>query len=157
MPQKTIYVREEDQEIFEETEEMITKETLDADSLSSAIATSLRRYIREAKEKTRGMQKVQLRIGSKAKPINFRHIQFTGKMLAQHTTEEDEKKTSHQLYQSSKGKFLLYTSIYQSGELPEVATYKVFNSLEEITGTPPELTALAKSQLASGSVVFLDI
>ena len=107
MSKKSIYVKDADEAVFEEALSFFGE-----DNVSRLIIDALKTYI--AAKKTE--EEVVLEVGTwPAKGANETHkIGFKGRLLAEATTylgqtsNSDDRGTDWQLYQTAKGKFLLW-------------------------------------------------
>ena len=79
MPNKTIYVRDEDVSLFEEAEK------LGGDSLSGIIAEALRRFVTVKRAEMFGMQEHVLHVGvlRSQGDDDVRTVRFVGRLLAE--------------------------------------------------------------------------
>lgn len=200
MPRKQIYVREEDEKMFERAVQLAGEE-----SLSATVAEAVRRFVEQEEAKERGFGMVVLEVGSGGRTAaNWKKVRFTGRLLAEGTQklryvrvvtpilqwEDYERKWGdfwpfnpdmnatnrapdemwesdkdnaclRQVYQTAKGKFLLYTRHYTlRGLQSEWAEYQVFDSLQEMRsadGIPLELLEMAAQALGEELIEDLDV
>ena len=106
MPNKTIYVRDEDLLVFEEAEK------LGKDSLSAVIAEALKRFVEMKKMEAQGVEKFTLGIDSPDQ--GERTVKFIGRLLAEdrryngQTSDRRDRWTDWALYQTKAGKIIIY-------------------------------------------------
>ena len=109
MPNKTIYVREEDLPVFEEAEK------LGGDSLSGIIAEALRRFVAVKRAEMFGMQEYTLPAGVlRSQGADTRKVRFVGRLLAEaevltgQTSSQDDRGTDYRVYQTKAGKIIVH-------------------------------------------------
>ena len=134
MPNKTIYVREEDVSLFEEAEK------LGGDSLSSVIAEALRRFVATKKAEQQGMQEHTLPVGvlRSQGADDTRKVRFVGRLLAEaevftgQTSDRRDRGTYYRIYQTQAGKILVWwnTWIRWDGE-NDLLDYAVLDALPD--------------------------
>ncbi|MFI6498963.1 EXLDI protein [Nonomuraea typhae] len=100
VPNKTIYVSDDDLPLFERAQRLA------AGSLSSAIATALRRYVAEEEAGMQSFEDVTVQVGD---PGNRRTKRFTGRGLARwvHHTGGDHVEI-FTVYLTSKGRYAVH-------------------------------------------------
>ena len=151
MPNKTIYVKDEDVQLFEEAEK------LGGDSLSGVIAEALKRFVDAKRAEGQGTQEYTLEVGvfRDEGADNVRKVRFVGRLLAKDTvytgtmSDRKDRGSTYQIYQTKAGKILVTWrnwTRWQGGN--DTADYAVFNELpdydDEIDGKvldlciPPE-------------------
>lgn len=109
MPNKTIYVRDEDLPIFEQAEE------LGGDSLSAVIAEALRRFVDVKRAEAQGMKEITLEVGrvNTRGGDDTRKIRFVGRKLAGQTaytgqtSSQDDRGTDYAIHQTRAGKIII--------------------------------------------------
>lgn len=151
MPNKTIYVRDEDVQLFEEAEK------LGGDSLSGVIAEALRRLVDAKRSEAQGMKQHTLTVGilRTRGDDDTRKVRFVGRKLAEaevftgQTSSRDDRGTDYAIYQTQAGKIVVWWKSWTrwDGE-SDLLDYAVFNALpgydDEIWGKvhgselPPE-------------------
>lgn len=101
MPNKTIYVTEDDLPIFERAQELA------GNNLSATIAQALKRFIRAEEAKRAGFQEVAVKIGENGTYVQKR---FMGKELArtQIADPHEETLTEYIVYETAKHRYALY-------------------------------------------------
>ena len=102
MPNKTIYVSEDDLPLFERAQAMA------GDSLSSAIVRALRRFIEIEEARQRGLEEITVLVG---KAGNFRRKRFLGVRLVRWLQKVPTGKGTQILsvYRTAKGRLALQT------------------------------------------------
>lgn len=176
MARINLYVRDEDQALFEKAKELLGDE-----KISPVVAEAIRRLVEEEEAKKDGFEEIELEVGiSGSQPgesDNFRRIRFVGKELSNYTRLEgrerqglngqifigDDRGKHWRLFLSRKGKFLLYLNdwSYWRGEFTS-KQYEIFDSLEEIEEfegfeVPEKLLNDAKEELGEDVSIRLDI
>ena len=151
MPNKTIYVKDEDLGLFEEAEK------LGGDSLSSIIAEALRRFVDTKRAEQQGMKECNLTAGiiRAQGDDDIRTIRFVGRLLAEatvysgQTSDRRDRGTCYRVYQTKAGKVLIWWKNWSRWEgESDLLDYVVLNTLpgydDEISGKvhgehlPPE-------------------
>ena len=132
MPNKTIYIREEDLPIFEEAEK------LGGDSLSAVIAEAVKRFVSVKKAEAGGMEEHNLTAGTLRSVGNddIRQIRFVGRLLAEadvyhgQTNDRRDRGTNYRIYQTQAGKILVWWKNWTrwDGE-NDLLDYAVFDTL----------------------------
>ena len=141
MPNKTIYVREEDLPVFEEAER------LGGDSLSGIIAEALRRFVDVKRAELFGMQEYTLPVGvlRSQGDDDVRTVRFVGRLLAEaeeftgQTSDRKDRGTYYRVYQTKAGKILIWWKNWSRWEGEnDVTDYAVLNALpgydDEVSG-----------------------
>ena len=132
MPNKTIYVKDEDLQIFEEAEK------LGGDSLSGIIAEALRRFVDVKRAELYGMQEHVLHVGvlRSQGDDDIRQIRFVGRKLAEadvytgQTSDRRDRGTVYQIYQTKAGKILIWWKQWTRWEREnDYADYAVMDAL----------------------------
>ena len=151
MPNKTIYVKDEDLQIFEEAEK------LGGDSLSGIIAEALRRFVDVKRSEVQGMKEHILTVGvlRSQGADDTRRVRFVGRLLAEaevysgQTSDRKDRGTDYKIYQTQAGKILVWWEKWSRWEGENnLLDYVVLNTLpgydDEISGKvhgehlPPE-------------------
>jgi hypothetical protein len=112
MPNKTIYVREEDLPVFEEAEK------LGGDSLSAVIAQAVKRFVQVKRAELFGMQEYTLSVGvlRSQGDDDTRKVRFVGRLLAEaevltgqtSSRDRDDRGTDYKIYQTQAGRVLVW-------------------------------------------------
>jgi len=151
MPNKTIYVREEDLPVFEEAEK------LGGDSLSAVIAQAVKRFVQVKRAEVQGMKEHALTVGALRSQgaDDTRKVRFVGRKLAEadvyhgQTSDRRDRGTVYQIYQTKAGKILVWWKRWSRWEgESDLLDYVVMDTLpgynDEISGKvhgehlPPE-------------------
>ncbi len=157
MAQKTIYVRDEDLKIFEEAEELSKKEGIEEHSLSSIIAASLQMYINQKEAITKGFRLTNLAIGIHTEYLDYEnHIEFLGKEIARHSEKNDTKKKNYTLYQTYKGKLLLYVEEKNLLERSGKSWHKIYDNIVEVEA-PDSLFKKAQEEMEETPTFYIDV
>lgn len=172
MPQKHIYIREEDLPLFERAQALAGEE-----SLSSVITEALRRYIAAKETFQEGFEEVVIKEGLSGE---YRTLKFYGKKLASQTiysncetSNLNDRGYDVTVYLTKKGKLLVHAHRWSRWQGEKgYQEYRVFNSLEELHGTirddsipfanlvvpfPPSLLQEVEKALGEEGVVYLDV
>lgn len=143
MPNKTIYVKDEDVQLFEEAEK------LGGDSLSSVIAEALRRFVATKKAEQQGMKECNLTVGvlRSQGDDDIRQIRFVGRLLAEAEVltdqtsprDRDGRGTDYKIYQTQAGRILVWWKRWTRWEGgSDFLDYAVLNALpgydDEVSG-----------------------
>ncbi len=133
---KNIYIKDEDLGLYEEAERLAG----DDNSLSNIIAEALKRYIAAEKAK----EEIVLEVGrwpAKGTADTFK-VAFNGRLLAEaveyrgKTISRDDRGTDWAIYQTSKGKILIYWKDWSRWENEgDSADYVVLDNLPELHST----------------------
>ena len=98
MPNKTIYVSDEDLPIYQRAQEIV------GGNLSAAISRALRRFVEVEEGRLEGFDEVTIRVG----PGAGRKLRFTGVLLGEWGHTVKSRVEEFRVYRSQKGKFVLY-------------------------------------------------
>lgn len=113
MPNKTIYVADDDLPLFTRAQELV------GGNLSGAVVTALRRFIELEEGKQEGFDEIILRVGRDG----IRQVRFSGSLLGE-WREENEKHVEHiRIYRSRKGKFVMHTQRSEWAEYPSSSNW----------------------------------
>lgn len=101
MPNKTIYVSEQDLLLFDEAK------TIAGEALSSVISRALREYVSRNKEKVNGMKEIHIRVGAQNAE---REQRFVGMKAGEWTGFSDDKEwwMSATVYRTQKGNWAVH-------------------------------------------------
>lgn len=125
MPNKTIYVSDEDLKLFTRAQELV------GGNLSGAIVTALRRYIELEEGRLEGFEEVVLPVGHNG----VRQVRFSGELLGEHRDWTESLQTHIRVYRSQKGKYVLHEHIANWEEYqPEVNWVKEVTNWRKLLG-----------------------
>ena len=156
MPNKTIYIREADTELWEKAEQLA------GGSVSALLTEALRRYVEEEelREHT-GMETIEVGLwGPEERPYP---VQFVGRWLLY--PDPDETRTGEPGYDAGgyygvaltqRGNIAVYWAHCNEGRAPTLHTYSSFEEAEE-DGVPGDILAIAAAEINDGYVQRLDI
>jgi len=161
---KNIYIRDEDQELFERAEK------LSGDNFSAMIAESIRRFVETEEAKEDGMTEQEIEVGAYCSgpgSDDIKKVKFLGKKIADarvssgQTSDRNDRGTDYELYLTKKGKYLLWQKYWTrwQGEDGE-AGYQVFDSLTQLMsaeGIPGSLLTEAGQRLGLDTAEYLDV
>ncbi|MBH0778667.1 EXLDI protein [Nocardia bovistercoris] len=98
MPNKTIYVSDDDLPLFQRAQELV------GGNLSGAVTTALRRFIELEEGRVEGFEEVVLGVGHNG----VRQIRFAGALLGE-WQDQNEKRSEHvRVYRTRKGKIAMH-------------------------------------------------
>ena len=167
MPNKTIYVSDDDLPLYQRAQELA------GGSLSAAIVKALRRYIETEEGKAEGLKEITVRVGAG----KGRKQRFVGVQVGEWGTYNSSTYAHWRLYLTRKDRFVVHVeqgpeSVSKTegwrthlglapgawGVRAGSSKLEVYNSLEELEPhIPAELYEMAVDATASGSVEDLDI
>lgn len=142
MPQKTIYVADENLALFARAEE------LGGESLSAVIADALRRYVDQKEAEAQGYEEHIIEVGRWKE--DTRQVKVIGRVIASmtqqygQTSSRDDRGTDYQIYQTRSGKIVVWWEHWTKwqGER-DVADYIIMDELpgydQEIVGQAYDL------------------
>lgn len=162
MPNKTIYVSDDDLEVFRKAQELA------GESISSVIVESLKKYIIDKEITELQMKKVELWDGTVLYSPNGDSAKglrksFYGKLLSEHKTKcIDGCVQYYALYYTKKKMFILYDVYFEQQydePIQEVSTVVPKNSFDEVTsmGLPYRLILEAQKNLPDIPCEELDV
>ncbi|KZM69479.1 EXLDI protein [Nocardia terpenica] len=108
MPNKTVYVSDDDLPLFQRAQELV------GGNLSGAIVTALRRYIELEEGRQEGFDEVILRVGRNG----VRQVRFSGALLGEWRDTDDQAMKHIRVYRSRKGKYVLHSQVSSWDEYP---------------------------------------
>ncbi len=159
---KQIYIKDQDQAIFDRAVELAGEE-----NLSGTITEAIRRFVEQEEALSSGLQEITLEIGNSGREgesDDYRKIRFIGKKLATADTlcgsnsSGDDRGVDYALYHTGKGKFLLHREDWTKWQGEQnTKSYIVYDSLEEIKNAPGQLIQDAANKLGTEVVEMLDI
>jgi hypothetical protein len=155
VPNKTIYIREADTEVWERAEKLA------GGSVSALITEALRRYVEEQEQKQMGMETIEVEFwGPGDVPYD---ASFVGRWLlwpdeAETRTGEpgDDLGAYYGVALTRRGNIAVYIRHVNDGFAPILKTYYSFEQAEE-EGIPGDILAIAASEISDGYVQKLDI
>jgi EXLDI family protein len=176
MPNKTIYVSDEDLPLFTRAQEIA------GGSLSAAISAALRRYVDIEEGRAEGFDEIILRVG----PGRGRRQRFSGVLLGEWARSTNERMEAFRVYRTRSGRFVLHIERSEShtdltpgaekwntgwrawvgnwsanqtwATLPAEATLQVADTLDELRDQlPPGLYDLVADAAAHPPIEDLDI
>jgi len=169
MPKTSIYIRDEDVEMFEKARKLAGEE-----GLSKVIADTVKLYVRIKEAEKDGMEEIRLEIGV---DDNTEEIAFIGKLISEYTedrgqtSDRKDRWTDYKAYLTSKGYLLLYKehgSLWQ-GETKR-SEYETFSGLGEFEGAatrgagdddyvyiPEAVIGQVREAVCGDKATFLDI
>jgi EXLDI family protein len=98
MPNKTIYVSDDDLPLYQRAQELA------GGTLSAAISAALRRYVEVEEGRKQGYDEIVVRVG----PGLGRKRRFSGVLLAQWERSTNERTESFRVYRSRSEKFVVH-------------------------------------------------
>jgi EXLDI family protein len=99
MPNKTIYVSDDDLELFARAQE------LSGGNLSATITAALKRYVEVEEGRREGYEEITVKVG----PGAGRKVRFTGVLLGEWGRSTSKTVELFKVYRSQKGKFVVHT------------------------------------------------
>jgi EXLDI family protein len=109
MPNKTIYVADDDLALFQRAQELV------GGNLSGAVTTALRRFIELEEGRLEGYDEVVLQVGHNG----VRQVRFSGALLGEFR-DVNEQRTEHvRVYRSRKGKFVMHAQYSNWAEIAD--------------------------------------
>lgn len=98
MPNRTIYVSDDDQVVFKRAQELA------GDNLSAAISNALKRYVAAEEGRLAGFDEITVKVGLGA----GRKVRFTGVLLGEWMETAGERFEHWSVYQGPTGKFAVH-------------------------------------------------
>ncbi|NEW38573.1 EXLDI protein [Nocardia cyriacigeorgica] len=111
MPNKTIYVADDDLALFQRAQELV------GGNLSGAVVTALRRFIELEEGRQEGFEDIVLRVGHNG----ARQVRFEGALLGEWRDVNDTRTEHVRVFRSRKGKFVLHAQYSNWDEVPDIA------------------------------------
>jgi EXLDI family protein len=118
MPNKTIYVSQKDENLFEEAQQLA------GEALSSVIARALREFVSRSKQRDDGMKEISIKVGVKG---SEREQRFIGSQIGKWQGLSDDKTLfqNAKIYVTSKKKLaILLTTISKASLLTNPDKWK---------------------------------
>ncbi|WP_433293265.1 EXLDI protein [Actinoplanes sp. CA-030573] len=176
MPNKTIYVSEEDLALFARAQE------LSGGNLSATITAALKRYVEAEEGRREGYDEITVRVG----PGPGRKVRFIAVPLGEWGRSTATTVESYKVFRSQKGKFVVHLErspdhVWRAGENPGEGggwrtllnafspnqtwgsnsgerTLEVYDTAEDLRAhIPAELYDLIEASLAEPAIEDLDI
>ncbi|MFI6171116.1 EXLDI protein [Nocardia sp. NPDC051052] len=113
MPNKTIYVADDDLPLFQRAQELV------GGNLSGAVTTALRRFIELEEGRQEGYDEVIVRVGHNG----VRQVRFSGALLFETNDINDHRMEHVRVFRSRKGKFVLHAHYASWDEYPQSANW----------------------------------
>lgn len=161
MPIKSIYVRDEDLEWFDEAAGM------EGDSLSSVIGKIVKEYVQAKKGLQESLSEIRILKGTafEGEAHNLTRVRFFGKEIASAALTDESADDSvlfrWTVYLTKRGRLLLYT--HTSPPCQEIYDYDIYDSLDQLaeacrgTKVPAELLDDVYQKLGLERYELLDI
>jgi EXLDI family protein len=174
MPNKTIYVSDDDLPLFRKAQDIA------GGNLSAAILAAIRRYVEVEEGRQEGYEEITVKVG----PGPGRKVRFTGVLLGEWGRSTSTNVEVFKVFRSQKGRFVVHTErspdvVWTAGDKPAAgwravlnafspnqtwgstqgeATLDVVDTVEELREKiPPELYDLIASVARQPPVEDLDI
>ncbi len=172
VPNKTIYVSDQDLPLYGRAQELA------GGNLSAAIASALRRYVDVEEGRREGFDEIVVRVG----PGTGRKVRFSGVLLGEWLNTSSSRVEAFRVYRSRTGKFVLHverspewTAVDAEGKpagwrgylglgnvsygsTPRESTLEVFESLEALRDRiPAQLYDMVAGSAQQPAVEDLDI
>jgi EXLDI family protein len=172
VPNKTIYVSEEDLALYGRAQELA------GGNLSAAIARALRRYVDVEEGRRKGFDEITVRVG----PKKSRKVRFTGVLLGEWVTPTSGAVETIRVYGTRSGKYVIHvdrsagwTAVDAEGKpagwrgylgigdisygtIPAMSTLEVVDTLEAVRDkVPPQLFDIVASSAKQAPIEDLDI
>lgn len=111
MPNKTIYVADDDLPLFQRAQELV------GGNLSGAVVTALRRFIELEEGRIEGYDEIVLHVGHNG----VRQVRFSGALLGEWRDVNDERMEHVRVFRSRKGKYVLHTQYSNWADYPDIS------------------------------------
>ncbi|MEV6096588.1 EXLDI protein [Nocardia sp. NPDC051981] len=108
MPNKTIYVSDDDLKLFQRAQELV------GGNLSGAIVTALRRFIELEEGRQQGYDEVVLKVGKDG----TRQVRFSGALLTHWHQMANERIEDIRVYRTRKGAYAVHSHFSSWSEFP---------------------------------------
>jgi len=121
MPNKTIYVSDDDLVLFSRAQE------LSGGNLSATITTALKRFVEAEEGRREGYEEFTVKVG----PGAGRKVRFTGVLLGEWGRSSSKTVENFRVYRSQKGKFVVHAErsanwVWTAGENPSPNGWRNF-------------------------------
>jgi len=173
VPNRTIYVSEDDQPLYKRAQELA------GGNLSSAITNALKRYLDVEDARTAGYEDVIVKVGIGG----GRKVRFTGVLLAEWIDTKGERFEHYRVFRGPTGKFAVHVDrvehfemrdaqgnpltgwrawtgigMVSGGGKPKEATLHIYATVEELRDNiPAELFEMVASSIKQPFVEEIDI
>lgn len=158
MANKTIYIPDDQVEIFDKCKEIAGK------SLSSVILNALKLYLMQKDIEEKNMKEHDLWVGVEAlndftNEDRGKRIKFVGKELSTYTYEDCTNTYDMKLYKTRKNKYLLYSVSLDKPKAECISTYSIYDDFKSLykLGLPRELLSNAEKLMPDITYEVLDI
>jgi len=157
MPNKTIYIADEDMPVFQKAQEVA------GESVSKVIIQALRQYILQKDLEETELKECEAMKGTHGSGMNVQKARFIGKWLSKITvgSEYGESETTYNLYFTRRGKFVLQirTEYRPEIDMPIEYDYHIIEDFNKLYtwNLPSKLIKDAEEQLGKSHIRFLDI
>ncbi|WP_406267939.1 EXLDI protein [Nocardia sp. NBC_00881] len=108
MPNKTIYVADDDLPLFQRAQELV------GGNLSGAVVTALRRFIELEEGRLEGYDEIVLGVGRDG----VRQVRFSGTLLGEWRDVNDTRIEHVRVYRTRKGKYVMHAQYSNWDEYP---------------------------------------
>ncbi|WP_054815344.1 EXLDI protein [Nocardia arizonensis] len=108
MPNKTIYVSDDDLPLFQRAQELV------GGNLSGAVTTALRRFIELEEGRREGYDEIVLRVGHDG----VRQVRFSGVLLGEWHDTNDKRMEHVRVYRTRKGKLAMHAHYADWSDFP---------------------------------------
>lgn len=112
MPNKTIYVSDDDLPLFQRAQELV------GGNLSGAVTTALRRFIELEEGRQEGYEEIELAVGHNG----VRRVRFSGALLGEWRDINDQRMEHIRVFRSRKAKIVLHAQYSAWSEYPKDAS-----------------------------------
>ncbi|MEV0249597.1 EXLDI protein [Nocardia sp. NPDC050712] len=108
MPNKTIYVSDDDLPLFQRAQELV------GGNLSGAVTTALRRFIELEEGREEGYEEVVLKVGHNG----VRQVRFSGALIGELQDDDEHRMARYRVYRSRKGKYVMHALLADWTDYP---------------------------------------
>lgn len=153
-PNKTLYIRDDDAQIWQEAEELVKEKKIE--SLSKLATDSIRKEVERMKELAtikEGIKRISIELDDEK---GTRKIAFNGKWLAEnYEFFRDVKYLVSVALTERESYFVLWDSQGHNKDTYEIFDY--FNDFTDSDSIPEELKSIVAAEVGEDYVEFLDI
>ncbi len=173
MPNKTIYVSDDDAPLYAKAQELA------GGNLSAAIVSALRRFVDIEEGRREGFDEITVRVG----PGRGRLVRFSGALVGEWANSTSSSVAVYRIYRGRTGKFVVHTErtpewfsrdaegkdvtgwrswlgigVFSWGQTPGESTLEVYDTLEAMRDKiPAPLFEMVDSAVSHPAVEDLDI